>query len=1162
MQRRTTSGAHRFRPNRAVLAVTAASALVAAGVTVAVEAQSSQAGASSLTASLAAKLSKNVNQPVILIMKDQFGQAQVGSDAAAVRADAVQSAQQPLMSELAQVHATHIKRYTLVNAIAATVSTGEVSRLKANADVAEVIPDVMLNFAGSEPVTATKSTGKKAAGGSGPSLSNVPGACSSTPQLIPEGLSLTHTTGAGSSSSMGITGAGVKVAFIADGIDPDNINFIRANGKTAFSDYQDFSAAGAGTPTDGGEAFLDANTIAGQGLHVYNVGNFGVQHYPTACNVKIQGVAPGASLVGLDVFAQNTDTTESNFLQAINYAVEQDHVNVLNESFGSNNFPDVQALDVTDQFDNAAVAAGVVVSVSTGDAGAFNTIGSPASDPNVISVGASTQFQAYAQGNFDGTRYFAPNGWLSDNISGLSSAGWTETGGTIDLVAPGDDSWASCDADSNYADCSNNNGNLSDIEEAGGTSESAPWVSGTSALIIQAYAKTHGGAHPSPALVKQILLSTATDLGEPASEQGAGLVNAGQAVKLAESIHASSPVGSTLLLSTSQLDATGAPGSSHSWPVTITNTGSSSQTVNLSTRGIGSDQNVQSGSVTLSDSGPQVTNDAGLPDDYSIVHFTVPPGQDHLTAQVAYPGDPTGCLTEACNAGFATRVEMSLITPGGKLAAETSEQGPGNYGAADVRYPQAGTWTGLIIGDAAAVGGTNGAIKWRVATQKFDSFGSVSSSQLTLSPGQSQTVTVDASSPSTAGDAAGSVVVASSGGGTTSIPVATRALIEPSTSSSGGTFHGTMTGGNGRPNGEGQAQYYEFNVPSGITNITANVSLTNDAADPVGAYLISPDGDSAGYGENSFNGNSTLTATAYTTHPVAGRWTLIVDFAEPVQGDEVSQAFTGNIAFNAVSASAPGLPDGKSTVLTPGKKVTVPVTITNTGSAPEDFFIDARTNTYQSMNLANLSSAVNLIPISGEGPLWLVPTETKSLSIDQEGIWLHGLPAQATMFDTEPVPGDPDLAASGFSSTGIGYSCATSTSVSYSPAGGSATAGLWEAFPSECGPYTNTAPYTFDQDNMTVVAKAFDQSITSPTGDFWPLSVSGGGSFSPAVVNPGQTVTIPVTIDPQWVHNTTTYEGYLYIDTVDNDVAPYAQQSGDEATALPYEYTVDGTTTK
>jgi hypothetical protein len=41
--------------------------------------------------------------------------------------------------------------------------------------------------------------------------------------------------------------------------------------------------------------------------------------------------------------------------------------------------------------------------------------------------------------------------------------------------------------------------------------------------------------------------------------------------------------------------------------------------------------------------------------------------------------------------------------------------------------------------------------------------------------------------------------------------------------------------------GEGQEQYYEFNVPAGVHDITANVSLTNDAAEPVDV-TITPSG--------------------------------------------------------------------------------------------------------------------------------------------------------------------------------------------------------------------------------------------------------------------------------------------------------------------------------
>ena len=85
-----------------------------------------------MTPALAAALSQNVNQPVIVIMRNQPAQAPVGSSAATTRTDNIRSFQKPLMSELAQVHATHVKSYSLIDSFAATVSAGEEERLAAN----------------------------------------------------------------------------------------------------------------------------------------------------------------------------------------------------------------------------------------------------------------------------------------------------------------------------------------------------------------------------------------------------------------------------------------------------------------------------------------------------------------------------------------------------------------------------------------------------------------------------------------------------------------------------------------------------------------------------------------------------------------------------------------------------------------------------------------------------------------------------------------------------------------------------------------------------------------------------------------------------------------------------------------------------------------------
>ena len=206
-------------------------------------------------------------------------------------------------------------------------------------------------------------------------------------------------------------------------------------------------------------------------------------------------------------------------------------------------------------------------------------------------------------------------------------------------------------------------------------------------------------------------------------------------------------------------------------------------------RAIGPDRNVQTGSVTLSDtSSPQFTNFQGITNNYQTFTFNVAPGQNRLDASIAYPGIPAK--------GNNQRVRLILINPGGRFAGHSLPQGVGNFGNVDVTNPAGGTWTGVIFSDVATSSGTNGTVPWRVATQQYKQFGTISPGFVSLKPGQSKTITVSARTPSSPGDASASILFSTGfNANTSTIPVTLRSEVDVA---GGGAFSGTLTGGNGR----------------------------------------------------------------------------------------------------------------------------------------------------------------------------------------------------------------------------------------------------------------------------------------------------------------------------------------------------------------------------
>ena len=100
-----------------------------------------------LTAAQVERLAAHATHRSIIIFKNKLTSLPAKGSAANARIQAANASQADVLAELRQVHATDVRGYHIINAISATVSSAEISRLKANSAVRAVVPDAMRHFA-------------------------------------------------------------------------------------------------------------------------------------------------------------------------------------------------------------------------------------------------------------------------------------------------------------------------------------------------------------------------------------------------------------------------------------------------------------------------------------------------------------------------------------------------------------------------------------------------------------------------------------------------------------------------------------------------------------------------------------------------------------------------------------------------------------------------------------------------------------------------------------------------------------------------------------------------------------------------------------------------------------------------------------------------------
>ncbi len=304
------------------------------------------------------------------------------------------------------------------------------------------------------------------------------------------------TINASSAYLKGLSGYGIKVGIVDSGINPNNLAFTGAivagyNASTGLSGVNNLADLNPGTNNYHG-TFTSSEIASRRGIGGY-----------------FQGVAYNSSLVvGAVPFGSATDVQQAN---AINYVSSQG-VKVINNSWG---YPSsvtyaqiaVSAPQTVSALVNA-VANGAVVVFSAGNDATAN--------PSALAMMPS--YNSAVAGS-----------WIavaSSTVNGLYMASYSDFCGAAKLyciTAPG--GLTSYDGGLVGINGASNSNNISGVTHMQGTSMAAPLVSGTVALVAEAF------PWMTSSQLTASVLTTGSLASNPNTTSGRGLLNVGAAVQ-------------------------------------------------------------------------------------------------------------------------------------------------------------------------------------------------------------------------------------------------------------------------------------------------------------------------------------------------------------------------------------------------------------------------------------------------------------------------------------------------------------------------------------------------------------------------------------------------------------------------------------------------------